>query len=98
MEWIFYTVAFLIAIALSGTAVYALYWSSKNGQLRDFERGAQSIFDEQEPVGRMTDHFPERRRRAMTVGPGGDRGQPDHRSEDSGCEPDPKLKTLNREP
>jgi nitrogen fixation-related uncharacterized protein len=58
MEWHFYTLAFLSAIAISGTAVYALYWSSKHGQLRDFERGATSIFDEQEPVGQTTDHFP----------------------------------------
>jgi cbb3-type cytochrome oxidase maturation protein len=63
MEWIFYTAAFLVAIAISGTAVYALYWSSKHGQLRDFERGASSIFDEQEPVGKMTDHFPAKRRK-----------------------------------
>ena len=63
MEWIFYTFAFLVAIAISGTAVYALYWSSKHGQLRDFERGAASIFDEQEPVGEMTDHFPAKRRK-----------------------------------
>ncbi len=61
MEWIFYTVAFLIATALSASAVYALYWSSRHGQLRDFERGARSIFDDEEPVGRMTDHFPPRR-------------------------------------
>jgi len=58
MEWIFYTLAFLIAAALTGTAVYALYWSSRHGQLRDFDRGAVSIFDEQEPVGVMTDRFP----------------------------------------
>jgi cbb3-type cytochrome oxidase maturation protein len=63
MEWIFYTLAFLIATALSGTAVYALFWSSKHGQLRDFERGATSIFDEQEPVGKMTDRFPTKRRK-----------------------------------
>ena len=63
MEWIFYTAAFLVATAISGTAVYALYWSSKHGQLRDFERGAASIFDEQEPVGQMTDHFPGKRRK-----------------------------------
>ena len=61
MEWIFYTLAFLIAAALSGSAVYALYWSSRHGQLRDFERGARSIFDDEEPVGRMTDHFPAKR-------------------------------------
>lgn len=66
MEWIFYTLAFLIATAISGTAVYALYWSSKHGQLRDFERGATSIFDEKEPVGQMTDHFPTQRRKPLT--------------------------------
>lgn len=63
MTWVFYTVAFLVALALSGSAVYALYWASKHGQLRDFDRGAASIFDDQEPVGRMTDHFPVRRRK-----------------------------------
>lgn len=63
MAWVFYTLAFLIAASLSGTAVYALYWSSKHGQLRDFDRGAVSIFDEQEPVGQVTDHFPARRGR-----------------------------------
>jgi cbb3-type cytochrome oxidase maturation protein len=61
MEWVFYTLAFLIATALSGTAVYALYWSSRHGQLRDFERGAKSIFDDQEPVGQVTDRFPPKR-------------------------------------
>jgi len=64
MEWVFYTLAFLIAAALSGTAVYALYWSSKHGQLRDFDRGAVSIFDDEEPVGQMTDRFPEKRKKA----------------------------------
>lgn len=65
MEWIFYTLAFLIATAISGTAVYALHWSSKHGQLRDFERGATSIFDEQEPMGQMTDHFPTKQRKPV---------------------------------
>ena len=69
MEWIFYTAAFLVATAISGTAVYALYWSSKHGQLRDFERGAASIFDEQEPVGKMTDHFPAKRQKPGTLNP-----------------------------
>jgi cbb3-type cytochrome oxidase maturation protein len=64
MEWVFYTLAFLIAAALTGTAVYALYWSSRHGQLRDFERGAESIFDNEEPVGQMTDRFPPKRRKS----------------------------------
>ena len=69
MEWIFYAFAFLVAVVISGMAVYALYWSSKHGQLRDFERGAASIFDEQEPVGQMTDHFPVKRRKPRTLNP-----------------------------
>ena len=66
MEWIFYTLAFLIAAALTGTAVYALYWASRHGQLRDFERGAASIFDQEEPVGQMTDHFPVKAKKARS--------------------------------
>ena len=58
MEWLFYVVAVVVGLGISGTAVYALYWSSQHGQLRDFERGATSIFDDQEPQGEMTDHFP----------------------------------------
>jgi nitrogen fixation-related uncharacterized protein len=68
MEWIFYTLVALIGAALTGTAVYALYWSSRHGQLRDFERGAVSIFDSEEPVGQMTDHFPVKRRRPKVGG------------------------------
>jgi len=64
MDWFFYLFAFAVALAISGTAVYALWWSSRNGQLRDFERGAASIFDEQEPVGEMTDRFPAKRRKS----------------------------------
>ena len=72
MDWIFYTLLALVAAALTGSAVYALYWSSRHGQLKDFERGAVSIFDKEEPVGQMTDHFPAGRRKAET-GQSGDR-------------------------
>ena len=58
MDWFFYGLAFFLALLFTGSAVYALYWSSKHGQLRDFERGAASIFDDEEPVGVETDHFP----------------------------------------
>ncbi|HTT57565.1 MAG TPA: hypothetical protein VMF63_10675 [Opitutaceae bacterium] len=63
MEWLFYVVAVVVGLGISGSAVYALYWSSQHGQLRDFERGATSIFDDQEPQGEMTDHFPAPRRK-----------------------------------
>jgi cbb3-type cytochrome oxidase maturation protein len=75
MEWVFYTLAFLIAATLTGTAVYALYWSSRHGQLRDFERGASSIFDQEEPVGQMTDHFPVKRQKPQTGVPEAESGK-----------------------
>jgi nitrogen fixation-related uncharacterized protein len=58
MEWFFYGLAFLVAVAITASAVYALYWASGKGQLRDFEKGAASIFDEKEPIGKPTDFFP----------------------------------------
>lgn len=57
-DWFYYLVALPIALLFLGSAVYALYWASRNGQLKEFERGAASIFDEKEPVGHETDHFP----------------------------------------
>jgi len=40
------------------TAVYGLTWAIRTGQLRHFGEGATSIFDDEEPVGEMTDGFP----------------------------------------
>jgi len=40
------------------TAVYGLVWAVRDGQMRRFAAGAMSIFDDEEPVGRMTDAFP----------------------------------------
>jgi nitrogen fixation-related uncharacterized protein len=58
MEWAFYGLTFLVAVAITASAVYALQWASRKGQLRDFEKGAESIFDNQEPIGQPTDFFP----------------------------------------
>lgn len=49
----------LFMLLLGGTAVAALVWAFATGQLRDFQAGATSIFDEDEPVGIMTDAFPD---------------------------------------
>jgi nitrogen fixation-related uncharacterized protein len=54
-DWFFYLVAFPIAALFVASAVYALQWASKTGQLRDLEDGAQVIFDDEEPMGRPTD-------------------------------------------
>lgn len=58
MEWAIYGVLFLVAVAISVSAVYGFMWALKNGQLRDFDAQARSIFDESEPEGVQTDFFP----------------------------------------
>lgn len=40
------------------TAVAGLVWAVRTGQMRHFARGAVSIFDDDEPIGTMTDAFP----------------------------------------
>ncbi|EIQ00694.1 uncharacterized protein, possibly involved in nitrogen fixation [Opitutaceae bacterium TAV1] len=67
MEWFFYAVAFPVTLLLLASAVYALYWASKNGQLREFEKGAESIFDDKEPVGVQTDFFPAGKKKIKNV-------------------------------
>ena len=59
---------YIVGIGILGlifflTAVIALFWASKHGQLRDFEKGARSIFDEEEPEGTLGDAFPGQRDR-----------------------------------
>jgi cbb3-type cytochrome oxidase maturation protein len=56
-----------------GAAVLALGWAFRSGQFEDFQRGAVSIFDADEPVGEMTDGFPgERDRKPGDEWPGAD--------------------------
>lgn len=64
----------LVATAMSVSAVYALYWASRHGQLRNLGEQAHSIFDESEPEGVTSDFFPGRRRRAAQEFPGGGPG------------------------
>lgn len=54
-EGFFYLVAFPVAMLFLASAIYALYWSSRTGQMRELEDGAKVIFDEEEPVGQATD-------------------------------------------
>jgi cbb3-type cytochrome oxidase maturation protein len=48
------------AMALGAMAILALAWAIRTGQFDDFRSGATSIFDEEEPIGEMTDSFPDR--------------------------------------
>jgi nitrogen fixation-related uncharacterized protein len=53
--WILFVCSLVI---LPATAVLALSWAVRHGEFHDLSRTALSIFDEDEPVGRQTDHFP----------------------------------------
>ena len=43
----------MLAVAFS--AVWALAWARRNGQLSGFQQAAATIFDQAEPEGQMTD-------------------------------------------
>lgn len=59
-----YLFVVLIAAAIMASAIYALNWAIKTGQFRNIEKGATEIFDDEEPIGRPTDFFPTKRRKA----------------------------------
>ena len=53
-----YIIAFVTVLGIS--AVCALFWALRTGQMDDFRAGALSIFDDDEPAGEVTDYFPVR--------------------------------------
>ena len=40
------------------TMVWLLAWAIKKGEFHNLREGARMIFDEGEPIGVVTDHFP----------------------------------------
>ncbi len=40
------------------SVIWALSWAVDRGHLSDVEEAGRSIFDEEEPIGEMTDFFP----------------------------------------
>lgn len=58
MTWLAYILTFGLLIALSVSVVFALWWALRGGQMSNFQQGATSIFDDEEPIGQMTDAFP----------------------------------------
>jgi nitrogen fixation-related uncharacterized protein len=61
-----YVLIFGSVLVFGFTAVAGLVWAVRTGQLRDFSAGATSIFDDDEPVGAMTDAFPDPERQTTT--------------------------------
>ena len=54
----FYIALWGLAAVLGATAVGGLVWSIRRGEFDNLREGAASIFDEEEPVGAVTDRFP----------------------------------------
>lgn len=47
------------AIAILGiSSITVLVWAVSTGQLSKFQQGSASIFDDEEPMGQVTDSFP----------------------------------------
>lgn len=43
---------------LTGSAILAFAWAARSGQFRNLQKGAEVIFDSDEPIGQSTDRFP----------------------------------------
>jgi nitrogen fixation-related uncharacterized protein len=54
----FYIALWGLAGLLGASAVAALVWSIRRGEFDQMREAALSIFDEEEPVGQVTDRFP----------------------------------------
>ena len=56
------TVAYILIwgcmLIFGSTAVCALLWAIRSGQMSNLRAGAATIFDDNEPIGRQTDFFP----------------------------------------
>ncbi len=66
--WILFVCSIVV---LPATALLAFRWALRHGEFTHLEKTALSIFDEEEPVGRISDHFPPSRtpRNASTASP-----------------------------
>ena len=53
-----YVVIWSSAVILGISAVWGLVWAIRTGQFHGLREGAESIFDDDEPVGMQTDFFP----------------------------------------
>ena len=51
----------ILGIVFFISALGMLYWSSKRGQLRDFDAQAKTIFTDEEPEGVVSDQFPDKK-------------------------------------
>lgn len=59
-ETLFFVFVFIWTFALIAgiTMVWLLAWAIKRGEFTNLREGSRMIFDEGEPIGEVTDHFP----------------------------------------
>ena len=57
-----YIAIYGFVVVFGVTAIAALVWAIQTGQMKDFQKNAASIFDDDEPIGESTDRFPESKR------------------------------------
>jgi nitrogen fixation-related uncharacterized protein len=53
-----YIAIYGFTVIFGATAIVALVWAIRRGQMESFRKNARSIFDSGEPIGRATDAFP----------------------------------------
>lgn len=58
MLTVYYVLVFTFVGLFSISVILAFWWAVRRGEMRDFDRQAAAIFDEDEPEGRLNDVFP----------------------------------------
>jgi len=56
--WVYLFILAGSFVLLTGSALLALRWALLTGQLRNSKKAALLVFDEEEPLGQVTDTFP----------------------------------------
>ncbi|MDX2225951.1 MAG: cbb3-type cytochrome oxidase assembly protein CcoS [Verrucomicrobiae bacterium] len=59
----FFWVAAGSLVFLGVTAMLGFYWAAQNGQFEKLDEASREIFGADEPIGMVTDRFPEKKRK-----------------------------------
>ena len=53
-----YVLMWACMLLFGASAIWALVWAIRTGQMSNLNQAAATIFDDEEPIGRTTDAFP----------------------------------------
>ncbi len=65
MSVLSYILIFGLLTFFGASVVWGLWWAVRAGQFSNFQQGAVSIFDDEEPQGFRTDGFPDEAQRGQ---------------------------------